>query len=352
MLVGLDVGSAVVKVVVARARRPGLIIGAGISPSAGISKGKVVDAQAAGRSLAEALKQAAAMARVKINKVCLGISGGSVQAQKTRARVVFKKRRVIRRKDIEHLNAAAGAFLLPPGRQVIQILPQEFCTGSFVTARPPFGEMVDYLECRAIVITADQELIKQLSSILNLLGVKVTGVVCNALAAARITLGEVEKQLGVAIVDLGSSATGVGLFKNGALLGVNVLPVGSAHITSDLAIGLGTSLASAEVIKRQCGLSGDRQCAGILPIIRARVEEMFSLWKEEIEEKIEPGALLPCGIVLTGGGALLKGLPEAAAQRFGVPVRVGSPQVNKFPAGIDPGPVWCASVGLTAGEQN
>jgi len=345
---GLDVGSALIKVVVARARRPGLITGAGVSVAAGISPGEIYDPRAAARSVAEALAQAAGVSRAKIKRVSLGISGWGVQVFDGRARIVFKEKREIYRKDPESLLKMAGNLQLPAGRRVIQVVPQEFWLDGLVTAKLPIGLVSGCLECRAKVVTADRKLIDKLTSFLDILGIRVARLTVNVLAAAGVTLGETEKQLGVALFDLGSSTTGAAVFRNGVLLQMDVLPVGGAHVTSDLAIGLGTSLASAESLKKQVGLNGGPEYKGAVGIIRARIEEMFAMLKE----KIVSNNLLPCGIVLTGGGALLKGLPEAAAEYFGVSVRVGTPRVNRFPAGTAPDPIWCASVGLTAGEQN
>lgn len=341
---GLDVGGARIKVVVPRFRKT-VLAGAGDSEAMGIAGGKVCDEKGAARSLAEALAKAEQAARLKIKKVFLGISPAEAEFLPVHARAAFKKRRVIRKKDLDTL-LRAGGVPLPAGHQVVQVFPREFSGPGHFAFRSPAGIEGEYLEWRGMAVTVQKSLVDRLTSLLNELGIGVAGIALNVAAAAGAVLGEVEKQVGAAVFDLGSQTTGFALFKNGVLWEAGVLPVGSAHITADLAIGLGTSLAAAESLKRRTGLCGGDDEREAVFIVRARVEETLSLLKERIGTR----TAFPCGIVLTGGGALLKGLPELTAEFFGVPVRVGAPRGCVFPAGFSPDPAWCASVGLI--QQN
>jgi cell division protein FtsA len=337
----LDAGSDRIRVAVPRAGKPAVLAGVGESEAVGIAGGRVSDEGAAARSFAEAVAKAEQMSRLKIRKVFLGISTTEAEFLPVRAGTAFKNGRPIRKKDIGALLELAGNADVPAGRQVIQVFGGEFAGPGFFAHRSQSGGKGHHYEWRGKALTVQKSLVEQLTSLLRRLGIEVAEITLSVTAAAGTVLGEAEKQVGTAVVDLGSATTSVAFYKNGILWEAGVLPVGGAHITADLAIGLGCSLAAAEELKRQIGLCGGKKDRDAVFIARARAEEILAMAGELIGRQ----NVFPRGIVLTGGGALLRGLPELAAEFFEVPVRLGTPRCV-FPAGFSPDPAWCASVGL------
>jgi cell division protein FtsA len=349
VVAGLDIGNSKVIAFVARAGRPGVITGVGKSASLGMRKGMIYDPQLLASSISRAVEEASNIAGAKIQSVCAGIAGCDVRVITSQSRVSLKKNRQVKKRDIDNLLWHASQVGISDGYQVIQVIPKEFVIDDVLPVKDPVGMICSCLETKIKIVIVNNELIKNLILSLELAGLKVEKVALNLLVAAGEVLGEVEKELGVALVDLGGSTTGVGVFNRGGLVEMAVLPVGGEHITGDLAVGLKTSLTNAELLKRRVGLAGgeeqDREISAMtIQIIRARVEEILALVKEQVF-KFTNGSTLPCGLILTGGGALLKEITEMSGRYFNLPARVGVPEAGTV-GEIDSNPAWSAGVGL------
>lgn len=348
VVAGLDIGNSRVMAFMARTGRPGIITGVGRSDSLGMRKGMIYDPQLLASSIFRAVEEASNIAGAKIQSVYAGIAGCDVRVITSQLRTMIKKNRQVKKRDIDNLLWQAGLAGVPAGYQTIHVIPQGFVIDDALPVKDPVGNICSCLEMKAKIVIVNNELIKNLILSLELAGLKVKKVALNLLAAAEV-LGEVEKELGVVLIDLGGSTTGVGVFNRGGLVEMAVLPVGGEHITSDLAVGLKTSLTNAELLKHHIGLTGeegqDKQTSTTtIRIIRARVEEILALVKEQIF-KFNNRSTLPCGVVLTGGGALLKGINEISGRYFNLPVRMGVPEAGMI-GKIDSNPAWSAGVGL------
>ncbi|OAT81798.1 cell division protein FtsA [Desulfotomaculum copahuensis] len=331
---GLDIGtSGMVTAVPGVERALDLPVGIGRCPSLGIRKGLVVDHEAAARSIRRAVDAAAEAAGVRIDTVCAGFSGYGINVIRRRADITL--RRTIMPGDINHLLNLARRVELPAGRQVLHVVPVDFILDGVPGIKNPLGKPAVHLGVAACVLTVDSRLVGQLLLALKCAGVRVAELCLNSLAAGEAVLKGVEKELGVALVDLGGGTTGVTLFCDGGFWDQEVLPVGGEHITSDLAIGLRVSLAMAGEIKHRAGLSagpekvklpGQQPVAAheIAEIIQLRVQEILDIVKQTIL-RLSAGRTLTAGVVLTGGGVLLEGLPEMASRVLDMPVRVGVP---------------------------
>lgn len=348
VVAGLDIGNSKVMAFAARAGRPGVITGVGKSASLGMRKGMISDPQLLATSISRAVEEASKMAGAKIQSVYAGIAGCDVQVIASQSRIALKKKRQVKKREIDNLLWQAGQAGIPAGYQIIRVIPQEFVIDDALPVKDPAGMICSCLEMKVKIVIVNNELVEKLILSLELAGLKVKKVALNLLAAGEV-LGEAEKELGVALVDLGGSTTGVGVFNRGELVEMAVLPVGGEHITGDLAVGLKTSLTNAELLKHRAGLTGeegqDRDTYAVtIRIIRARVEEILALVKEQVF-KFTNGSNLPCGLVLTGGGALLKGITELSERYFNLPVRLGVPEAGML-GEIDASPAWSAGVGL------
>lgn len=348
---GLDIGtSGMVAVVTGVGRDPDMPVGIGRCPSLGMRKGLVVDHEAAARSIRRAVDAAGEAAGVRVNTVCAGFSGYGVNVIQRRADILL--RHTISLDDVNHLLDLVRRVDLPAGRQVLQVVPVDFILDGTPGIKNPLGKTAQRLCVVARVLTVDSQLVSQLLLALRCAGIRVAELWINGWAAGEAVLKNVEKELGVALVDLGGGTTGVAIFCDGNFFDLEVLPVGGDHITSDLAIGLRVSLSEAGEIKHRGGLRpdvGKMKISGQQPvaehktaeIVQLRVQEMLDLIKRTIM-RLSAGKSLTAGVVLTGGGALLDGLPEMASRVLGMPVRVGVPG---YPSPLN-GPDLAASWGL------
>jgi len=350
---GLDIGtSGMVVLTVDGTRDVHTPAGIGRRPSLGMRKGLVVDEQSAARAIRCAADDAGAAAGIRVDTAWVGFSGCGMKVVQRRVGMILQRAADI--SDINNLINLARQVELPEEREILQVVPVEFILDGVLGVKNPLGRYAARLEIVASVVTVDSASLTRLLSAVQKAGIRVAGLSVNALTAGEAVLHSVEKELGVALVDLGGGTTGVTVFNDGNFIDAEVLPVGGDHITSDLAIGLRVSLTEAEEIKRLSGLSsyaglvkadGGRftaaDCRKIVEIIQLRVQEMLDLIRRTID-RLSAGRSLTAGAVLTGGGALLGGLPEMTARVLGLPVRVGVPD---FPSPLN-GPDLAAAWGL------
>jgi cell division protein FtsA len=347
-LVGLDVGTSKITALVGEAGDEGEldIIGIGLADSKGIRRGVVVNLEAAVESIKKAIDEAELTAGVEIDSVHLGLSGAHVKAFNSRGVVaVAGKNREITKEDVRRALEAAKAVVLPSGREILHVLPQDFVVDEQDGIGAPVGMTGSRLEVNVHVVTGSASSTQNVVACVNRAGVAVLDTVLEQLAASEAVLTQDEKELGVAIVDIGGGTTDFAIFERGSLWHTGVVAVGGDHFTNDIAVGLRTPIPDAEKIKRRCGCAlssmvdedetmevasvGGRKprvmARRILSeILQPRAEEIFHLLWDEIRRAGYEKSL-NSGIVLTGGGAMLEGVAEIAEQIFDLPIRRGSP---------------------------
>ena len=347
-LVGLDVGTSHVCAVVGESLDDGRldIVGLGVAESRGIKRGVIVNLEAAVDTIKKAIGEAELMAGIEVDSVHLSLSGPHIKGFNSRGVItVAGKNREITRDDVRRAIDAAKAVALPAGREILHVLPQDFVVDEQDGIGAPVGMTGSRLEVNVHVVTGAASSTQNIIACVNRAGVAVLDTVIEQLAAAEAVLTADEKELGVALVDIGGGTADLAIFERGCLWHTAVVAVGGDHFTNDIAVGLRTPIPEAEKVKRKsgCALSsmvdedatievasvGGRKprllARRILSeILQPRAEEMFHLVWDEIRRGGFEKAL-NSGIVLTGGGAILEGMPEIAEQIFDLPVRCGCP---------------------------
>ena len=368
-LVGLDVGTSKVTAVVGEMLDGGGldIVGLGVAESRGIRRGVVVNLEAAVESIKKAIDEAELMAGVEIDSVHLALSGPHIKGFNSRGVIaVAGKNREITREDVRRAIDAAKAVSLPTGREILHVLPQDFVVDEQDGIGAPVGMTGARLEVNVHIITGSQSSTQNIVACVNRAGVNVAETVVEQLAASESVLTEDEKELGVALVDIGGGTTDIAIYERGSLWHTAVVGVGGDHFTNDIAVGLRTPVPDAEKIKRKCGcaLSGMvdedetmevASVGGRKPrvmarrilseILQPRAEEIFHLVWDEIRRAGYEKSL-NSGIVLTGGGAILDGMPEIAEQIFDLPIRRGCPTGVGGLADHVNSPTFATGVGL------
>jgi cell division protein FtsA len=368
-LVGLDVGTSKVTAVVGEVMDDGGldIIGIGMADSRGIKRGLVVNLDAAVDSIKHAIEEAELTAGIEIDSVYLALSGAHVKGFNSRGVVaVAGKNREISREDVRRAIDAAKAVVLPSGREILHVLPQDFVVDDQDGIGAPVGMTGARLEVNVHIITGNASSTQNVVACVNRAGVEVTDTVLEQLAAAEAVLTPDERELGVALVDVGGGTTDFAIFERGSLWHTGVIAVGGDHFTNDIAVGLRTPVPDAERIKRRsgCALSvmvNEDDCMEVASvggrkprvmsrriladILQPRAEEIFHLLWDEIR-RAGFDRSLHSGIVLTGGGAMLEGLAEIAEQIFDLPIRRGSPGGVGGLADHVNNPAFATAVGL------
>src|SRR5215471_4665011 len=372
-LVGLDVGTSKVTAVVAEILESGLdVVGIGVAESRGIRRGVVVNLDAAVDSIKKAIEEAELMAGVEIDSVHLALSGPHIKGFNSRGVIaVAGKNREIARDDVRRAIDAAKAVALPTGREILHVLPQDFVVDEQDGIGAPVGMTGARLEVNVHIVTGAVSSTQNLVACVNRAGVNVADMVIEQLAASEAVLTPDEKELGVALVDIGGGTADLAIFERGSLWHTGVVAVGGDHFTNDIAVGLRTPIPDAEKVKRKSGgaLSsmvdeddtievasvGGRKprlmARRILSeILQPRAEEIFHLVWDEIRRAGYEKAL-NSGIVLTGGGSILDGTAEIAEQIFDLPIRRGSPLDIRGLADHVNNPEFATAVGLVLYAQ-
>ena len=373
-LVGLDVGTSSVCAVVGESLDDGRldIVGLGVAESRGIKRGVIVNLEAAVDSIKRAIGEAELMAGIEIDSVHLSLSGPHIKGFNSRGVIaVAGKNREITRDDVRRAIDAAKAVALPAGREMLHVLPQDFAVDEQDGIGAPVGMTGTRLEVNVHVVTGAASSTQNMIACVNRAGVAVLDTVIEQLAATEAVLTADEKELGVALVDIGGGTADLAIFERGCLWHTAVVAVGGDHFTNDIAVGLRTPIPDAEKVKRRsgCALSSmvDEDATIEVPsvggrkprllarrilseILQPRAEEMFHLVWDEIRRGGFEKAL-NSGIVLTGGGALLEGMPEIAEQIFDLPVRCGCPGEFGGLADHVNSPTFATPVGLVLYAQ-
>src|SRR5205809_1806055 len=352
--------------------RPGFdgleIVGLGVAESRGIRRGVVVNLELAVESIKKAIEEAELMAGIEIDSVHLALSGPHIKGFNSRGVIaVAGKNREITREDVKRAIDAAKAVSLPAGREILHVLPQDFVVDEQDGIGAPVGMTGARLEVNVHIVTSSATATQNIVSCVNRAGVGVIDTVIEQIAAAEAVLTPDEKELGVALVDIGGGTTDIAIFERGSLWHTAVVGVGGDHFTNDIAVGLRTPVPDAEKIKRKCGCAlsamvdedetmevasvGGRKprvmARRILSeILQPRAEEIFHLVWDEIRRAGYEKSL-NSGIALTGGGSILDGMPEIAEQIFDLPIRRGCPTGVGGLADHVNSPTFATAVGLT-----
>jgi cell division protein FtsA len=368
IVVGLDIGTTKVCAIVAEITEAGTvsIIGIGKSPSRGLRKGVVVDIESTVESIKKAVEEAELMAAVQINSVYAGIAGSHITGVHARGVVALKKQEVTRADIDRAIEAARSLAVLGPDRRVLHVIPREFIVDDQDGIREPLGMSGSRLEVDVHIITGAVTSAQNLVKCVNRAGLDVVDLILQPLASSEAVLGAEERELGVAMVDLGGGTTDLAIFADGSIRHTAVLPLGGQNLTKDIAIGMLTSQTEAEKLKIKHGIArvdlakedqtievpsmGERpprrvSRRDLAEIIEPRVEEIFELVRHEIIRAGYEG-VLGAGVVLTGGTAMMEGMPEAAERVLNLPARRGVPHGVEGLRDVANSPMHATGVGL------
>jgi cell division protein FtsA len=366
IVVGLDIGTTKVSAVVGEVDSDGItILGVGNVPCRGLRKGVVSNIDWTVRSIRDAVDAAQTMAGVEIRTVYAGVAGSHIRSQASDGVAAIAGGEVTR-VDLDRVLEGARAIPVDADRQILHVLPREYIVDNQDGIRDPIGMSGVRLQSRVNLITAATSCVQNVIRCVERCGLSVADVVLEPLASAEAVLSEDEKEIGVAVIDIGGGTTDLLLYIEGGIAHTSVIPVGGNNVTNDVAAGLRTPMGEAERLKRNFGCALGRMVAdeeevevpgvgGHAPrkaarrvlsdIIEPRVEEIFALVRKRIEDT---GMLeqLSAGAVLTGGAVLLEGMSEFAEEILGMPVRLGYPVGIKGITQLVQGPQFATGVGL------
>jgi cell division protein FtsA len=367
IVVGLDIGTTKICCIVGEVSASGGldIIGIGTAPSKGLKKGVVINIESTVAAIKRAVEEAELMAGVDIGEVYAGISGGHIRGFNSHGTVAVKDGEVMA-SDIARVIESAKAVAIPLDREIIHVLPQEFVVDDQDGIKEPLGMSGVRLEARVHIVSGAVTSAQNIIKCANKTGLNVSDIVLQQLASSYAVLNEDEKDLGVALVDIGGGTTDLAIWSGGSIVHTSVLPVGGNHVTNDIAVGLRTPTDEAESIKQKHGIAlasmvkkddaievasvggrKNRQLSKqiLAEIIEPRIEEIFTSVKREIH-KTGHEELLASGVVVTGGSAMMPGVIELAEDVLGLPIRLGQPTGVGGLVDVVRSPMYATAVGL------
>lgn len=339
--IGLDIGTSTVRCVIgtldqAENSHQISIVGVGSSPNHGMRKGTVVHAEEVANAIDAALEEAERVSGIHVRDATVLVNGAHVMSQSSKGVVAISGAgRQITDDDRQRVEEAATVIQMPANREIIQVFAKNYRIDGQDNIKDPVGMQGVRLEVDAQIISASTPILRNLDLALERSGINPKNRVTAGLAAAESVLDRKQKESGTAIVDIGAGTTNIIIMEEGEIEYVSVLPVGSQHITNDLAIGLKTDLEIAEKIKcKYARLDGEKvekiEVSGnsfdpdlVHMIVEARVEEMLELVDREFA-KVKKAKKLPGGVVFVGGGANLPGLADFAKDKLQLPVKIGT----------------------------
>jgi cell division protein FtsA len=347
-VMGLDLGTTKIAAVIAepdeneRLR----VIGVGCSPSDGLRRGVVVNLEKTVGSIQKAVEEAEQMAGVTMDSAYVGIAGDHIRGLNSRGVIaVSRSDNEITRADVERVVEQAKAVALPMDREIVHVIPQEFVVDGQAGIKDPVGMAGVRLEAEVHIVTGAVTSAQNIYKSVERANLKVQDLVLQPLASSYAVLDSEERELGVALVDVGGGTMDIAIFFDGAIRQTGVIGLGGENVTSDIAIGLRTPRLQAERIKCQFGSAlrtlvdneeyiavpgvggrTDREVSRqvLAAIIEPRLEEIFGLANRELKNS-DYAELLGAGVVITGGTACMDGIVPLAEQVFDLPVKVGSP---------------------------
>lgn len=366
LIIGLDIGTTKICAVVGETTEDGVdIVGIGTSPSTGLRKGVVVNIEETVKSVQKTLEEAELMAGCEIRSVYAGIAGSHIKGFNSHG-VIAVKGDEVAQKDVERALEAASAVAIPLDREVIHTLPQEFIVDDQRGIVHPVGMAGVRLEVKVHIVTGAVTSAQNIVRSCHRSGLDVSDIVLEALASSKAVLTEEERELGVALVDLGGGTTDIAIFANDSIKHTGVLALGGQNMTNDIAFGLRTPMLSAERLKVRYGCAmvdlvrtdetievptvGGREPRRLsrrllAEICQPRMEEVLELVDQELTRS---GCkhLIGAGVVLTGGSALIDGCQELGEQIFNLPTRIGYPRNMGGLKDVVNSPKYATAVGL------
>ncbi len=369
-IVGLDIGTSNIRAVQAKLNQLDgalSIIGASEVPSLGLRRGVIVDIEEAVSCASSALEKLERMTGVPVVGANVSVGGNHISSQASHGVIaVSRADGVITESDIVRCVDASQAISIPQNKEVLHVFPKTFTLDGQSGIKDPLGMTGIRLEVDSIIVQAGLPYIRNLNRAIAQAGLEAEELVLAPCAAAEAVLSKRQKDLGVAVVDLGAGTTGMAVYEEGELIHTVVCPVGSQHITNDIAIGLRSSIETAERVKIQFGHCIPKAVAKneeidlskfdpseehattrsyVVEIIEARLEEIFSLVNNELK-KIHRDGKLPSGIVLTGGGSKLPGIVDFVKNQLKLPVSLGLPENTNTVIDRVDDPSFATAVGL------
>lgn len=348
--VGLDIGTANIRAVQAKLNLESgefSIIGASEVPASGLRRGVIVDIEEAVSCISSALEKLERMTGMPVESANVSIGGNHISCVSSHGVIaVSRADGEITESDVVRAVDASQAISIPPNKEVLHVFPKTFTLDGQTGIKDPLGMSGIRLEVDALIVQAGLPYVRNLSRAVLQAGVEIEDLVLSVCAAAEAALSKRQKELGVALIDLGAGTTSLAVYEEGDLLHAAVIPVGSQHITNDVAIGLRSSIDTAEKVKLQYGHCDIKAVSKgeeidlskidpqeeqstlrsyVVEIIEARLEEILSMVNSELK-KIGRDGKLPAGVVLTGGGSQLPGLVDYVKKQLRLPATLGLPK--------------------------
>lgn len=367
LVVGLDIGTSKIVTMIAEVLENGelSVIGLGQSDCEGLKKGVVVNIDATVQSIQKSVEDAELMADCKVGAVWTGIAGSHIRSFNSTGMVAIKDKEVSQT-DVDRVIETAKAVSVPSDQQVLHVLPQEFMIDGQDDIREPLGMSGVRLEVRVHIVTGAVSAAQNIVKCVRRCGLEVNELILQPLASSHAVLTRDEKELGVALVDIGGGTTDIAIFSGGSIRHTAVIPIAGDQVTNDIAMALRTPTQDAELIKIRYGIAkqaladprawfevpglGDRpprqlSRQALAAVIEPRVEELFALVQQVIRESGYE-ELLSSGVVITGGSALLPGMVELGEDVFLKQVRIGTPVYRGNLADVIGSPRFSTGMGL------
>lgn len=367
LIVGLDIGTSKVVAIVGEVGLDGTIevIGIGAHPSSGLKRGIVVNIESTVQSIRRAIEEAELMAGCEVHSAYTGIAGSHIRSLNSHGIVAIRESE-IRQADVDRVIDAAKAVAISADQKILHILPQEYIIDTQHGIREPIGMSGVRLEAKVHMVTGSVSAAQNIVKCVRQCGLEVDDIILEQLASSQAVLTDDEKELGVCLVDIGGGTTDIAVFTEGAIRYTAVIPIAGDQVTNDIAIALRTPTRSAERIKVQyaCAsvaevnmqemiqvpnISGRQQReipkVALAEITEARYDELFRLVKAQLQQSgLE--AMVPAGIVLTGGGSKIQHGVALAESIFAMPVRLGVPAYVTGLTEVIANPIYATGVGL------
>jgi len=370
IVASLDIGNSKIRVIVG-IQEEGVpvvnILGVGISKSTGLRKGAVIDFEETINNISLAVEDAERMAGEPVNHVFLGIGGNHIDAINSKGVIaVSNMQNEIGEEDVDRVLEAAQAVTLPSNQRMLRVIPKTFTVDQQKGIKYPVGMTGIRMEVETHIVTGFEPVIKNLEKCVLQSGVDIDDIIPTVLASSEAVLSKRQKELGVVVVDIGCGGTTVSVFEDGATLHTAVVPVGGENVTNDLAIGLRTSIDTAENVKIEYGTIipedvNDRETIDlsllskvdthlvskkqVAEIIQARYNEILHLVKQELSQ-INRDGMLPAGVILTGAAAKMPGMVELARETLNLPAQIGFPQNYDGVVDKIDDPAYATAIGL------
>ncbi len=367
--VGIDIGSSKVAVCVGHISE-GLnqVIGAGQAQNTGVRRGMVVDIEDTVSAVSAALEEAERACGAPIESAWLAVGGSHIVTTQSKGIIAIARADgVISEQDVDRVIEAARAIALPQNKEILHCIPRSFLIDGQDDLKDPVGMHGIRLETETVVIGAQTSALKNLTKAANQAGLNIDGLIFSPLASIKALTTKKQREIGVMLLDIGAGTTTAAIYEENDLTHAAVFPIGSAHLTNDLAIGLKTSIETAETVKLRWGIANPDQVKEhqvidlnkissqdegrvkrqvVAEIIEARLKELFGMVRDQLKS-VDKDGMLPSGVVLTGGGSLLEGLVELAKKEYHLPARLAGP-VHEIGGMLDriDHPSWSVALGM------